>query len=358
MSGIIHQMSTTGTISVPIGPSVEIFSNFTHLHDLVRFCGPLLKIFRFFSKTVRPVLSKRPEFKTGCSVAYRHRSSGIKTLESGFTDSEIVQIGQYIRDIGISRDRCLEDTLVSWILTVRTLVQLGAELDSDLLTPVVDKIVGMESGKVFGISQPLIDALERLNAVVGSGRDQPLVVIHSTGSRVKYFDSEKQNVLQTLLSQETVFIEKKFRKEWMFFQSVNANWWEWLREDRWGFRLTRALADLSIKHRQSNCLNSCCYTPKLKTFLSRYLEDSATVSEGRVLSEGIELLATVDPRCSILIAVSFGLVLDALVRTSPSSDGGLLLETMWQTIAGEKFTSLVSSEIPLFELMNLTWSRL
>jgi hypothetical protein len=82
----------------------------------------------------------------------------------------------------------------------------------------------------------------------------------------------------------------------------------------------------------------------------------------------ISNLMKVPTDCSIALSALTAIMMDVLVQSNGASakvydaireeDIGELLEISWQTIAGERFDVLLSTPVPLFALMNLTWSRM
>ena len=365
--------------------TATIFSTSDHIKNIVNDFSyqPLLRLLSILSHTLRSSGYKKP---SPCSGSHRYKSSSIASLESQWdtvheNPNYFMPVSGAMRDIGISRSRCPEDTLVSTIMITRSLAQLGG---TKIVDPLMDHIASTISGlglhALLGISQPVFDALISLSNVLHGSRGAFESTDSGKPGRVTLSefdcsnsDCEVERVVKKLESVSPAMqsIDRELRKEFLFLQSVNANWWKpW--NDLWGLRITQGLSRIShnIRARDSVGVDAKCDEGYCKIdnsqFLDILLTNSSLVPIGEIAKFGIELLADIDPRCTVAIATGFTLVQLALTRTARShsvnpdilaSDAGMLMEMAWQTIAGDRLNDLLHNEIPLFDLMSLTWSK-
>ena len=336
-----------------------------------------VRLLRILSLMTRPVLSRIT--KSGCQNSHRYKASTISSLEANYTDffsvASFFPIASRIRDISISRARCPEDTLISFMSVSRSILQvdLSTETRKSLFTEIGRSSLQIGLVRLLSVQQPVLDVLESLLLIVHNPHVEELVYVHGRLQResvVFGFDCgdtntcEVANVVTSLKSFNGTDIDKELRNEFMFIQSINSNWFSYLRNKGWGQRLVEALQ--SLKGQQERLDYHC----EVATFVREYISNSSQFSVGEVVAFGMQLLANVDTKCTVAIATAFSLIQDGLIRALLSKhtsekfksevlslDAGMLMEMAWQTIAGDRLSDLVSSDIPLFELMNTTWLR-
>jgi hypothetical protein len=351
---------------------------FSELNFFGKESHALARILRVLGGITRPVLSKTTP--SGCRNAHRYKASTMANLESNserFSDKYILfPIASRMRDIGISRNRCPEDTLVSKLSIARSIVQLaGLEQTYPLLRKIESELKQFGLVHLLSVSQPVLHILESLLIVVHNPIDQTAFLysenLHTSHPvrNLKKFENEAAAVVSKLNSAVGSWrIDKDLRREFLFFQSVNTDWFERFREG-WGLNLTAALVGLRNRLDRT-CPSSDCEDSLFENFSQNYLNNSIQIPVGETIGFGIDLLARADPRCTLLISAAFTLVQDGLVRavtqkknsnenitkTILNVDAGMLMEMAWQTIAGERLSELLTNKhVPIFELMHLTW---
>ena len=353
-----------------------------------------LSLLRLVSLHVKSITSNQGIFKTACAVSYRYKSSTLSAVESQWNlfsqTSALFPIASRVRDISITRDRCVEDSALSILSIIRSVKQLtapellGSELYTFISNLLRDKIGAF---KLFGIKQPILDLVLAISIVSHSTHSLQYAFPATKKRRVSTspvfgFDcdnNEQRCEVQTVIDSFTEKVslplaEGKgsdlhhlFRNEFQFLQSVNANWFKPL-SIGWGSKLSSALIGLANSTVAPRAGDNRCHENELKTFME-YVINTDDNSTGKKLAFAISELFTVPGDCSIALSAITFLIMDVLVQISSKTDTplpepfreddiGELLEIGWQTIAGERFDVLLSSPVPMFHLMKMTWSRI
>jgi hypothetical protein len=337
------------------------------------------RLLRVLGSFTRPVLSRSTV--SGCRNSHRYKASAITAFEkqgSLYLDpSAVFPIASRIRDIGISRTRCPEDTFVSVLSVARSMTQLVQKEElRGFLQYIGEQLTHIGIARLLGIQQPVLEMLEALaRSRYLAGTTYVLPFSHNQLHRqiiLTEFDSEAQTVVSHFKNNlNSTNIDKDFRKDFLFLQSINAGWFEAFRSG-WGKKITGNLS--ALRKRQKVALESdhsrfpsgqeCGST----VVADSCLRASTTFSIGDSLRYGVELLASVDTRCNVEISSAFVMIQRALMqalagRNDPLSealfkeDAGMLMEMAWQTIAGDRLSDLIHHEVPIFELMYTTWSE-
>ena len=343
----------------------------------------LLSLVRLTSSHVRRLANNKGLFQTSCAVSYRFRSSTLLSLESQWASylnsTHVFPISSRVRDISITRDRCREDSTLSVLSILRSVKQISrVEELSELYSYLSDSLRSIGILRLFGVKQPL---WELVFAVALTPCSQSAKILRyvsplkrkvgSSNSPVFGFDCEREpkkncevEAVISAFSSSYALGEFKYRKEFQFLQSVNANWLPYLHSG-YGKRITASLIELAkgptVVHSQPSIR---CKEDELKSFLDNSYEEK---SLGSRLVLSLRTLMTLPTDCSISLSAANAIIMDALVEVFVRDefpieiyreDVGELLEISWQTVAGEKFHDLLSSPVPLFTLMDRTWSRL
>ena len=316
--------------------------------------------------------------KSTCAVSHRYMSSTISAWmnfrEQFLNPNLVFPISSRIRDLTITRNRCIEETAVTIFSIARSFEQIASGQSVNGIVAIVDDLMIASGGlaRMIRVKEPVIEIAVLLgNGNDGERRHLELIVPHG-GAQVKDrrvigFDL---NIVEDILGGM-----KKFgRKEFLFFQSINANWFDLLVKDDVGFKLMNVLVNMRSNMARRNGVGTCM-DEKFSNFLRVYVQ-SGGVSDSaeHVIAQGLETLIQVQPECSMYIATAIALIQDGFTRVLlESQDGGVLndfqqdmfyndlsnlMEMEWQTIAGEKMEWILGHELPIFELMRITWNRL
>lgn len=353
-----------------------------------------LSLLRLVSLHVKTITSYQGIFKTACAVSYRYKSSTLTAIEAQwnlFTQTyALFPISSRIRDISITRDRCVEDSALSILSILRSVKQITApELLGNELYTFIANLLREKIGafKLFGIKQPILDLVFATSIVSHSTSALQYAFPATKKRRVStspvfgfdcfnnarrcevqtVVDSLNRNVSFPLTADKGSDLHHLFRNEFQFLQSVNANWFKPL-STGWGSKLSSALIGLANSTATPRAGDDRCHENELQTFMEFVITTDEN-SSGKQLAFAISKLMSVPADCSIAISATSFLIMDVLVQMSTKTgtplpepfredDIGELLEIGWQTIAGERFDVLLSSPVPLFSLMKLTWSRI
>ena len=306
--------------------------------------------------------------RPSCTPSGRYVSSFLKSWNlqnSEWNDPKMVfPISPRIRDLSITRIKCVEDSLVSILSLLRSFTQVkGTELDMSHSVEMMMKSISMI--KLLGGKWPIIDLLISIDKVA---MDElilapSIAVVRQTHASSKWvatappiwgFPKEgdaNPSLVETLI-QNLRDGRKLNRTERLFFQSINANWFE-IFESKWGLLLTDAL---SVRRNVSDCLESVCRpTPSACPSVSSSVPVSLRVETG------IDILMNAPPDCTVALAAAYVFIHHGFLGTKSTilkSDLSTLLELAWQTIAGEDIESVINNEIPLFEIMHQMWLEL
>ena len=183
--------------------------------------------------------------------------------------------------------------------------------------------------------------------------------------------------LSTQPAAEWPELNRKLSGPWILLQSVNANWHYDLVD--WGEAISVSLRESHTAAisagLQPNRWPLYCKTSEVKQY-REWLSDEYLVRtsssavnddewEARAVANSIEFLASIHPDCSVELATAYAAVSDsfirmlykdkALLRDVLQRDLSSIVETIWQTIAGEKLLDVIANPMPLFELMARYW---
>ena len=392
-------------INANLNTTVGLFADPTFVSDLLSrqqgsFALSLMTAIRLVASFLRPRVANNPDFATGCAVSYRYKSSSITAVETQWDNliryGQVFPIASRMRDLSISRIRCIEDSIVGIASVARSLKITTSPAADDLtaMYSLIHSLMGQAGGigKLLGASQPVVDMLFAIVSVGHSLGDiayiDPIVKNRKSHYSTKQLKSsapvfgfncdasattnlcEVSRVVEsfTVSNFKPKEMPSRFRSEFNFLQSINANWFTSLLKDAWGYRIVSALVSVRERTQSTPMYRTECTDAEFTTFVSRYVDDAdfrATQQPSELVAMAIRNLITVHPDCTVSIAASFALAQDALVRVDSKSndqvfknDLAMLMEMEWQTIAGEKFDFLLFNEIQLFRLMQVTWGRI
>ena len=195
---------------------------------------------------------------------------------------------------------------------------------------------------------------------------------------------EAATVIESLIhlidTDEWPDLSRKYSNEWLYLQSINSNWHEHLVKG-WGEATAAVLSILEEKAKKSNLKPkrnpAHCNTQETLDFTnwvsSTYLknENVKLIEAAEFLTKAVSFLISVNPDCSVELAIAYAVSIeifaDLLSRETvnesfkhkvAAQDLSSVIETIWQTIAGEKLYDVISNKLPLFRVMQRYWARL
>lgn len=349
-------------------------------------------ILRTVSSVLQRTVAGDPHFASTCAVSFRYKSSSISSIHSQYPEwsspTSVLPIASRIRDLSITRIKCVEESLVSVISITRTIRAVGGSSNFPHLISLIQSMaqqVGIP--KLLGSNVPVISALSSLvfpqpsNAdlryigpISGNRRNQSIAPLFGfdcseNAKKQETCESEKNSFTKECEVARVVgklgcyspspTLNRDLREEFTFLQSINANWYSNL-NNGWGELLTRNLNTLAEKIDISTTRTIC---------QDKYLQEiDLSESSDYLIANGLEKLMSVSPHCSVLISASMALVHLGLIRLiheaqlSPGiqeslvlNDIASILEMEWQTVAGDKLDALLTDKHGLFKIMNAAW---
>lgn len=335
----------------------------------------LVRLLGLLSTVVKRAAGSLPAFKSGCTVAHRYKSSAIAAIEKNWDNlaipNSVFPIASRVRDLSISKTRCLEDSLVSVVSAARSYYQLnGDDLEKMkyLIWQLLVEQISVE--KSLGVKQPVFKAIESLVLVLTGALERPVALVSESLKKERSkapvfgFDCESnqhcevEQVLKAIATVDVGSVNKSLRREHMFLQSINANWWPELRKG-YGFRIASVLADLSERLPKKSP-KQICQDKDFVAFVTDVI--AGNVRKEAMLAEGLRSVIETDEECTVEIAASFALI--QLSLTSGTEDGVVgadfasgVMEMVWQTVAGDKLDAVLANSLRLFDIMKLTWSH-
>jgi hypothetical protein len=347
---MLVESKTDSVISDKLTKTRHLFTeDFSFLYSHSYLTVSLLTAFKALSNIL---LSKFSEIKVACSVSFRYKSSTITAIESGDwnTPNLFFPIGNRIRDILITRDRCIEESLISIISITRSVSLLSPSPELfDLIQSIISKKIGFE--RIFFLRKvPIIDALYGLFVSLS---DTPTVAVYYYPPRSisksvwQQQKSSRRSPLDIFNEIEHVILRfknstgdyKNLKNEHLFLQSINANWLPYLANNTHGYRLCDALVQMSSHPSYVN-------PPSMASSLSGLLTASNEIDIST-------LLAGFNYRLVESVAH-----LSAIRKDVVTEDVSIIMEMEWQTIAGEKLLDLISTSHTLFQYMKAYWKIL
>jgi len=315
---------------------------------------------------------------TCSAISYRYKSSTTASMHAYMDGGNFQPIANRIRDISITRSGCTEETILSLMSIARSWGQIGGNI-----RPVLELTDRLTRGEVLEILMGSRDILVVLQSIpqYGGATNVEFSGERITGKAPVFgFDCHETCLVENIVAEfdraTTVLVASPrsyWRKSFMYLQSINSNWLPYL-SDKWGRRITESLVGLrrrSLSDGASIFTDSRCVDPEFVTFVNEYIANSDSgESTAMALAQGIEMIVKSNSQCSVYIATGMALVFDAFLymvnqNTTPNFvnvfieyDLSMLMEMQWQTIAGDKFENLVLHELPIFELMLKSWTRI
>ena len=348
--------------------------------------------------------SNHPLLLPSCSASNRYVSSAQTTWEQqpfAWKDSgSVFPIAARVRDLWISRSRCVEDSTVSLVSLVRSLRQVNLHASKHVESLLEIFILQIPPIRLLGGKWPIVDMLVAMHAA-GFSTDGDLRLIappvrptwHAS-SKLKHsgaplfgFDCPDGRVEMLVKTAgathppalcEAEAVIKFFtshlnpsgpesRKAHLYLQSINANWFPDMAKG-WGYLISKALireVNLEVKNLEENL--ECKGAESFIAFVHEYL--ARPTEPGIAISAGLRAVMEIHPDCTVIISAAFTLIHDAWLRllsggswefetSVRTADLAQLLEVAWQSVAGEKLDVLLHHPVGLFALMHAMWARL